>query len=386
MPPLKTPLGLVVAVVVMTCSGTVLAQATAPIVTYRLGPGSTFERGCVAPCSCAYRAPIPIRGTFNLTRQTVGPLYTDYTVTNVAWQMVDTTASNAASQTIKITGSGTYRVGGEVAVTQQLMLDLVVDGGAVQHFDSGVVAGGSQFPAIDISVLATTPPCLTTTIHVNAKPLPAPPSVPYSLSKASTYQHGCFDPCACPVSEVRPIGGGFMLTPTPSTSSNLFATYAVSQVDWITVEPGTGTTTPIHITGAGTYRISVGSTTPSHELVLDLSVDGAKPIHLDSGLVPGGGDFPAMEIQISTDPSQCVRTVIVVQARPSGDFDLDGSVTSVDVAHFESCVTGPGVAQLNASCRDTDLNGDGVVDMVDFGALQRCITGDDAMDVSGCAD
>jgi hypothetical protein len=37
-------------------------------------------------------------------------------------------------------GSGTYKYGGEVALTQQLVLDLSIDAEPVRRYDSGVVA------------------------------------------------------------------------------------------------------------------------------------------------------------------------------------------------------------------------------------------------------
>jgi len=40
---------------------------------------------------------------------------------------------------VSIVGSGDYKIGGEVALRQQMTLDLQVWGGPVQHFASGVV-------------------------------------------------------------------------------------------------------------------------------------------------------------------------------------------------------------------------------------------------------
>ena len=45
----------------------------------------------------------------------------------------------------QVTGTGTYTIFDEFVATHQLTLDLVVDGEPEQHFDSGMVLGGSGF-------------------------------------------------------------------------------------------------------------------------------------------------------------------------------------------------------------------------------------------------
>lgn len=69
-----------------------------------------------------------------------------------------------------ITGSGTYRVGGEVALVQQLSLDLRIGRGPVTHFDSGLVGGASSFPGIDLEISMNGGTCLDTVIDLHAKP------------------------------------------------------------------------------------------------------------------------------------------------------------------------------------------------------------------------
>jgi hypothetical protein len=91
--------------------------------------------------------------------------FRDFEVNDVQWSV------ELGGRTVAITGSGHYRLGGEVALTQQLMLDLQVDGGPVEHFDSGVVAGGSGFPLIDVQVSVSGAVCFNTMIHVVAQPL-----------------------------------------------------------------------------------------------------------------------------------------------------------------------------------------------------------------------
>ncbi|TMQ57882.1 MAG: T9SS type A sorting domain-containing protein [Candidatus Eisenbacteria bacterium] len=74
-----------------------------------------------------------------------------------------------ATSNLRILGSGTYKVGGEFAVQQQMSLELSVGGGAPQHFDSGLVTGGGEFPRININVsLHQNKACIDTVIHVDA--------------------------------------------------------------------------------------------------------------------------------------------------------------------------------------------------------------------------
>jgi hypothetical protein len=129
---------------------------------YKLEPTSSFETGCFGPCECPIFTQ-PLRGTFTLQRVGFDPLFTNYKVSNVQWIV------SAATSDLTIRGSGTYRVGGEFAVQQQLSLDLSVGGKDLQHFDSGLVLGGGEFPRIDIDIsLHQNSACIDTVIHVEA--------------------------------------------------------------------------------------------------------------------------------------------------------------------------------------------------------------------------
>lgn len=140
------------------------AQTQPSAYHYDLQPTSSFENGCFGPCEC----PVQIRalkGTFDLQQTSVDPLFTYYRVFNVAWAIGQDGASN-----IPIQGSGTYRVGGEFAVQQELTLDLSINGAAPVRFDSGLVTGGGQFPGqivVDISRHQNTA-CIDTVLHVDA--------------------------------------------------------------------------------------------------------------------------------------------------------------------------------------------------------------------------
>lgn len=141
---------------------TAAAAETAPSVLYVLKTESSFQTGCFGPCLCPVLMR-PMQGTFHLQETSIDPLFTNYDVLDVRWAVPDSS--------VAITGSGTYRVGGEFAVQQQMVLDLSVGGGPVQHFDSGLVPGGGTFPAIDVRVsLHQEQACLDTVLQVIAGP------------------------------------------------------------------------------------------------------------------------------------------------------------------------------------------------------------------------
>ena len=146
----------------------VASQATAPPgVNYRLDDGSTFERGCFAPCACPGGPRLPIRGTFRLTPSGSNPLFEHYAVTNVSW-----TVFQPDGTVLPIVGSGTFKIGGEVAITEELSLDLLVGSEPVQHFDSGIVVPQVPFPRIDLTISIHGVFCHDTVIEVLARPVP----------------------------------------------------------------------------------------------------------------------------------------------------------------------------------------------------------------------
>jgi hypothetical protein len=116
---------------------------------------------------CPIQMTQPLEGSFALIERTSGPpgLFREFDIRAVRWSV------ERGTERIPITGSGRYRVGGEVAVTQQLELDLQIAGGPVQHFDSGLAPGGGDFPAIDVRVSVNGEFCYDTVLDVVAAPL-----------------------------------------------------------------------------------------------------------------------------------------------------------------------------------------------------------------------
>jgi len=131
----------------------------------------------------------------------------------------------------------------------------------------------------------------------------------YRLNQQSTYQEGCFPPCLCPISQPTAVRGTFILTPAPA--AGLFATYQVSEVNWM-FQLGSQQTL---VTGSGTYEI--GGTPLQQRLQLDLVVGNQGTIHYDSGLVPAKAPFPDIVVSISIHGERCFDQVFAINAAPA---------------------------------------------------------------------
>ncbi len=136
-------------------------------VPYRLDEDATFQRGCFAPCECPVMERGAVKGTFKLTPSGSDPLFQYYAVTNVNW-----TAVLPDGTSLPIQGSGTFKIGGEFAIQEELALDLVVGNDPVQHFDSGLVAPQVPFPRLDLTISIHGVYCFDTVIEVRAHPIP----------------------------------------------------------------------------------------------------------------------------------------------------------------------------------------------------------------------
>jgi len=110
----------------------------------------------------------PVKGAFLLTPTGFDGLYNNYTIAFVNWSF------SINGITTVVTGSGTYKIGGEVALQQELALDLQMDGGKVEHFDSGLVPNPVAFPDIEISISTNRQFCFDTVFNVSASPMPMP--------------------------------------------------------------------------------------------------------------------------------------------------------------------------------------------------------------------
>jgi hypothetical protein len=140
------------------------AQIVDPLLYSLQSPPSEFLSGCFAPCMCPVQFEGPLSGTFSFRESHRDPLFTYYDVLGVSWKYYD------SGRVVAITGSGSYRRGGEVAETEQLSLDLSFAGGEVQHFDSGLSPAGAPFPEISTRISLHGEFCHDSVLVVDAKP------------------------------------------------------------------------------------------------------------------------------------------------------------------------------------------------------------------------
>ena len=132
---------------------------------YWLNRDSTFEKGCFAPCLCPVLVGAAVKGTFVLTPTGFDGLFNTYAVEDVRWLV-----SIGGTNTL-VTGQGTYKLGGEVALQQELSLYLQVGGATVEHFDSGLVPVLTQFPDIKATISTNGQVCFDTVFGVSASPV-----------------------------------------------------------------------------------------------------------------------------------------------------------------------------------------------------------------------
>jgi len=145
------------------------AQSNTGQALYRLKPDSNLQRGCFPPCECPTMITEPVNGSFLLTPIGFDGLFNNYAVSDVNWQF-----TNYDRTVTVVTGSGTYKLGGEVALQQELSLYLQENGGKVEHFDSGLVQDSAPFPNIQITISTNGQFCFDTAFDVSASPTPVP--------------------------------------------------------------------------------------------------------------------------------------------------------------------------------------------------------------------
>ena len=164
-----------------------------------------------------------LRGTFVLTPTGFDGLYSTYAVEDVRWVV-----SIGGTNTL-VTGQGTYKLGGEVALQQELSLYLQVGGAAVAHFDSGLVPELTQFPDINVTISTNGQVCFDTVFGVSASPV-----------------------CLTMI----PSGANVILTwPTNATGFTLQSTTNLSSsADWITNTPA-----PVVVNGQNTVTNPLSS-------------------------------------------------------------------------------------------------------------------------------
>jgi hypothetical protein len=297
---------------------TILLASSAPAISqtvtgslpvlYQIDKESDYQEGCFPPCLCPVLINQTLKGTFVLTPAGVDPLFTNYTVTGINWMV-----TLGQTETF-ITGSGTYRIGGEFALQQELTLDLKIGDDKVEHFTSGLVTGPAPFPVIAITIAMNNQYCFDKVFRIQASPVPTTQAIPYRLTEKSTFQRGCFGACLCVVGPLLPIKGNFALVPLASEAP--WRRFAVVDVRWLVQRnPLAATSSGTPIRGSGFYTFG-GDAAPQQRLELMLAVGREEPTRYDSGWIPGGDGFPRIDALVSQNGSVCFDTQIDVHAEP----------------------------------------------------------------------
>jgi len=140
----------------MQCFDTVIdivakVVPAAEIHPYKL-KGSSYEQGCFPPCDCLLQQ-WGLTGSFNLVElpNATTAIHREWAVVDINWQTVTLTPPART-----FTGFGNYAIT-DVGPTEQqrMQLDITepISGTATPtRFDSGTVAGGTNFPDIDINL------------------------------------------------------------------------------------------------------------------------------------------------------------------------------------------------------------------------------------------
>jgi len=276
--------------------------AAAPVL-YRLDADSNEVQGCFDPCDCPIWFNDDLVGTMVVRFDHSEPNWFDYyNVTDVNWVL------GYGANATRVTGRGTYRVGGPVALMHQMTLSLSIDGAAPIVFDSGLVPGSGAPGTIDIAIAMNGFYCFDRAFTLSAEPVPANEIVPYGL-RGATFTEGCQQPCLCPIWQTG-LRGGFALVDLGLASDPAFMHYALVDIAW-----RAQATPPRTFKGLGIYGIDAVGV--QHQLVCDIAEGSAKPQRFDSGLVPGGIAFaPQIEIDMALNGFFCWDQVFGVRALP----------------------------------------------------------------------
>src|SRR5579872_5029051 len=90
--------------------------------SYTLVNGSQLTDDC--PICDRVTVPVPMHGTFQLRFLAQGPLFANYSIENLSF-----TAGQTGGRTYTVSGKGTYRIGGEISVQQDLSLEVLINDG-----------------------------------------------------------------------------------------------------------------------------------------------------------------------------------------------------------------------------------------------------------------
>lgn len=127
------------------------ADVVSSAARYQLLPDSHLIDDC-PPCARP-TVPEPMRGSFDLRLVGEDPLFSRYALENIAF-----TAGGFAGRTYKVTGRGAYKIGGEVALIQELSLEVRIDDGVSNRLcflTNAIPQVGRLWPMIEVPLIQT---------------------------------------------------------------------------------------------------------------------------------------------------------------------------------------------------------------------------------------
>jgi hypothetical protein len=190
--------------------GAAPAWADPPTVRYRLQAEDAFQEGCFEGCACPIQLG-ELEGTFLLRPAGTSSGFETWTLSGIDWLVPQTGAH--------LTGSGLYRRTTDAGpdVQQRLTLDLSLDGGPLEHYDSGLVPVTAEFPVLDVSVSMFDLYCWDRLLHVRAVPSWHPIAFRFDAEVTSVFDGlGALGGSVAPGDTVR---GFYVFDPaTPNTA------------------------------------------------------------------------------------------------------------------------------------------------------------------------
>jgi hypothetical protein len=207
-------------------------------ITYALLDGSTLTDDC--PVCGRPTIIVPVKGTFVLALREQNPLFTTYDMLELGFSPL------SGAPEYEVTGTGTYEIGGEVALVQRMSLKVQIGQVSGIDLESGDVPPGQPWPKIEIDVLQEpVNPLQTFSIHIVASPLQAARS--YMLLNGSTLTDDCTICDRLPI--VVPMRGTFSLS--LREHNPLFAVYDLRDINF----SASNGVFEYLVKGEGTYEI-----------------------------------------------------------------------------------------------------------------------------------
>jgi hypothetical protein len=266
-----------------------------------------------------------------------------------------------------ITGKGLYHYLVLAKPTQELELDIAVNGTALAHLVSGMVPMDRSWPLIEIAAKDETPRDENHiyTLQIFAAPKPIAWQT-YTLAKESALIEDCLN-CGGPA-VIAPLTGTFQLGELPG-GVGLFMDYVVGEIDF----KSAGVDPPYAIGGGGFYRQG-GEVAITQFMQLVITVNDTTGIPLDSGRVGVPVQFPALDVSLAhanpLDPMHVYSLRIV--AKPAtplepqfrrGNANADTTINIDDAVFVLAYLFAKGALP---PCMDAaDSNDDGKVDISD---------------------